>query len=93
MIIRDHCDSLRHKVDIARETAIESIHKASNKLMAKIETFENKCLSSLAAKDSTVRVVEDVSARMRALLREQHAFLQIVQASDPLTYLLLHKNK
>ena len=80
--IGEHCDSLRQQVDIARETALEDIHKASNKLMSVIDTYERECLSSwTAAKESTERVVEDVSKRTRAFVAEQHAFLQSLQAS------------
>ena len=83
LTIRELCDSMRQQVDIARETALESIHKASNKLMTDIDTYERECLSSwTAAKESTEHVVEDVSKRMRTFLAEQHAFLQSAQASD-----------
>ena len=83
---REHCDSLRRDVDIARETALENIHKASNTLISEIDAYERECLSSWrATKVSTDHVVEDVSKRTRAFLAEQHAFLQTVQASD--TYL------
>ena len=81
--IREHCDSIRQQVDIARETAIENLHKASNKLMSEIDEYERERLSSWkATKESTDHVVEDVSKRMRAFLAEQHAFLQSVKASD-----------
>ena len=43
--IREHCDSLRQRVDIARVTAIENIHKASNTLMVDIDAYEHNCLS------------------------------------------------
>ena len=80
--IREHCDSLRQQVDIARETAIENIHKESNTLMTEIDAYAQECLSSwTAAKESTERVVKDVSKRMRAFLGEQHAYLQKLQAS------------
>ena len=87
--INEHCDSLRQQVDIARETALENIHKASNTLMIEIDAYERECLTSWrAAKESTERVVEDVSKRMRAFLAEKHAFLQSLQASD--TQLILY---
>ena len=83
MTIREHCDSLRRKVDIARETALEDIHKASNTLLTEIDAYERERLSSWkAAKESTEVNVKDVSERMRAFLAEQHAYLQSVQASD-----------
>ena len=47
--IAEHCDSLRQQVDIARETAIEKIHKASNALMVEIDAYESECLSSWRA--------------------------------------------
>ena len=83
MTIREHCDSIRHKVDLAREIALEKIHKESNALMTEIDTHERECLSSWTeAKESTEITVEDVSKRMRAFLAEQQAFLQSVHASD-----------
>ena len=81
--IREHCDSLRQQGDIARETALENIHKESNTLMTEIDAYEQECLSSLrATKESTERVVKDVSKRMRAFLAEQQEYLRSVQASD-----------
>ena len=83
LTIREHCDSLRLKVDIAREIVIENINKDSNTLMSEIDTYERDCLSSWAeAKESTEVTVEDVSKRMRAFLAEQHAYLQSVKSSD-----------
>ena len=74
LTIREQCDSLRQQVDIARETDIENIHKASNKMTAEIDTYERDCLSSwMAAKESTKHVVEDVSRRTRAFIAEQQA--------------------
>ena len=82
LTIGDHCDSLRQQVDIAREIALENIHKASNALMAKIDAYEQECLSGWkGVKESTEQVVEDVSERMRAFLAEQHVYLKNVQAS------------
>ena len=81
--IRDHCDSLRQNVDIAREIAIENLHKAANTLMSEIDAYKRKCLSSWrATKEFIEYVVEDASKRMSPFLAEQHAFLQSVQASD-----------
>ena len=81
LTIREHCDSLRQQVDIARETALESIHKASNKLIEEVDAYERECLSDwTAVKKSSERVVEDVNKRMRAFLAE-HAYLQNLQAS------------
>ena len=83
LTIREHCDSLRLKVDIARETALEKIHKESNTLMSEIDAYEHECWSSwTAAKESTEVIVEDVRKRMRAFLAEQHAYLQSVKSSD-----------
>ena len=83
MTIREHCDSIRQEIDLAREIALESIHKASNTLMTEIDAYERDCLSSWSSvKESTVVTMEDVSKRMRAFLVEQQAFLQRVQASD-----------
>ena len=95
LTIREHCDSIRQQVDIARETALENIHKASNTLMSEIDAYELECLSSwTAVKESSAHVVEDVSKRMRALLAEQHAFLQRVQKrDDELTLHLDEANK
>ena len=85
--IREHCDSLRQQVDIARETALESIHKASNTLMSEIDAYERGCLSSWTeAKESTENSVKDVSKRMREFVAEQHAFLQSLQASDTVSF-------
>ena len=82
LLIRQHCDSLRQQVDIARETAIENIQKASNASMVDIDTYERKCLSGwTTVKVSTEKVVEDVSKRMRAFLAEKQAYLQGVKAS------------
>ena len=83
LTIREHCDSLRQQVDIARETALENIHKESNALMVEIEAYERGCLSSWAAvKDSTENVVESVSKRMSAFLAEQDTYLQRVRRRD-----------
>ena len=80
--IREHCDSIRLNVDIARETAIENIHKASNTLIVKIDTYERECLSTWrAAKESIEHVVADVSKRMKEFIAEQQAYLKYVQAS------------
>ena len=46
LTIEEHCNFLRQQVDIARETGIENIHKASNTLMSEIDTYEQECLSS-----------------------------------------------
>ena len=90
LTIREHCDSIRQQVDIARETALENIHKASNTLMIEIDAYERECLSCwTTAKESAEMVVEDASKRMRASIAEQHAFLQSVQASDTKTIDLL----
>ena len=83
LTIREHCDFVRQQVDIARETALENIHKESNTLMTEIDAYEHECLSCWAeAKVSSAHVVEDSSKRMRAFLDEQHAFLQRVQERD-----------
>ena len=68
LTIQEHCDSLRQQVDIARETAIESIHKASTTLMSEIDAYERDCLSRWsAAKESTEVTVKrtDESVRRR----------------------------
>ena len=96
LTIREHCDSIRQQVDIAREIALENIHKASNALMVEVDAYERECLSSwTAAKESTENVVEDVSKRMRAFaLAEQHAFLQSSkERDDELTLRLGEANK
>ena len=81
--IRDHCDSLRQKVDIARETALENIHEASNTLMVEIDAYEQECLSSWkAAKESNEVTMVDVNKRMRTFIAEQREYLQTVEASD-----------
>ena len=83
MTIGEHCNSLRQQVDLAREIAIENIHKASKASMTEIDAYECECLSHWTeAKESTEVTLEDVSKRMRAHLAEQHAFLQSVRASD-----------
>ena len=83
LTIGDHFDALRQKVDIARETELEKIHKASDTLMSEIDAYESECLSCWRkVKQSNDHLVEDVSKRMRAFLVEQQAFLQSVQASD-----------
>ena len=80
--IGEHCASLRQKIDIARETKLENIHKAYNKLMSEIDAYERDCLSCWApVKESTKNVVEGVSKRMREFVAEQQAFLQSGQAS------------
>ena len=87
--IREHCDSIRHKVDIARETAIENIHKASNALMTDIDAYENECLSGWrAVKASTEHVVEKVTKRMKTFIVEQQEYLQSVQASGLIELIL-----
>ena len=83
LTIQDYCDSIRQQVDIARETELEKIHRASNALMVEVDAYERGCLSSWAkAKESTENVVKDVSKRMRAFLAEQQAYLQSVQERD-----------
>ena len=95
LTIRENCDSIRQQVDIAREIALENIHKVSNALMVEVDAYERECLSNwTAAKESTENVVEDVSKRMRAFLAEQHAFLQSAKArDDELTLRLGEANK
>ena len=95
LTIEEHCISLRQQLDIARETALENIHKASITLITEIDAYELECLSGWrAVKESTEHAVEDVSKRMRALLAEQHAFLQSVQErDDELTLRLDEANK
>ena len=89
--IGEHCDSLRQQVDIARETALENIHKASNTLMNEIDAYERECLSSWrAVNEYTEQVVEDVSKGMRASIAEHHAYLQSLQASATELILLFH---
>ena len=83
LTIREYFDSIRHQVDMAREIAIENIHKASNTLILEIEAYERKCLSDWTmVKGSTEVIVKDVSKRMKAFLDEKQAFLQRAQASD-----------
>ena len=84
LTIREHCDSIRLEVDIARETALEDIHKASNTLLTEIDAYEHECLSSLTTAKETTEVndVKDVSKRMRAFLAQQQAFLQTVQERE-----------
>ena len=90
--IREHCDSLRRDVDIARETALGNIHKASNTLMSEIDAYERECLSGWrAAKVTTNHVVEDVSKRMRAFLAQQHAYLKSVQVSHTVDITVSHR--
>ena len=80
---REHCDSIRQQVDLAREIAIENIHKASNALMSEIDAYERECLSSwTATKESNEVIVEDVSKRTSAFLLEQQEYLQSVKSSD-----------
>ena len=83
LTIGEHCDSLRQQVDIARETAIENIHTASNTLMVAVDAYERECLSSSrATKEFTEVTLEDVSKRLRVFLAEQQEHLQSVKASD-----------
>ena len=83
LTIREHCDSLRLKVDIAREIGTENLHKASNALMIEIDAYERECFHSCSTvKQPTEDVVESVSKRMRAFLAEQQEHLQNVKASD-----------
>ena len=83
LTISEHCDTLRLKVDVARETAIDNLHKASNTLMKEIDMYEIDCmLSWRAAKESIEITVGDVNKRMRAFLAEQQEYLQNFQASD-----------
>ena len=83
LTIRDDCDSLRRKVDIARETELENIHKASITLMVEIDAYEQECLSSWRkVKQFNEHVVEDVSKRMRAFIAVQQPFLQSVHEND-----------
>ena len=92
LTIRAHCDAIRNKVDIARETALENIHKASKALMTEIDTYERECLSSWA-KARAEHVVEDVSKRMRAFIAEKQTFLQSVLESDDTLPLCLDEAK
>ena len=86
------CDSLRQKVDIAKETALEDIRNASNALMIEIDAYERECLSHWkAAKESNEHVVEDVSKRMRAFFAEKHAYMQSVHERDEELTLRLEK--
>ena len=74
LTIREHCDSIRQQVDIARETELEKIHKESNALMLEVDAYERGCLASWSAvKESTEVTVEDVSKRMREFLAEPKA--------------------
>ena len=83
LTICEHFDSLRQQVDIARETALENIHNASNTLMTEIEAYERECLAGwTTVRSSNELIAKDVSKRVRAFLDEQLAFLQRVQASD-----------
>ena len=83
LTIGEHFDSLRQKVDIARETAIEIIHKASNTLITEIDACERKCLSKWATvKESSENQVKDFNNEMREFVAEQHALLQSRQASE-----------
>ena len=83
LTIREHCDSIRQKIDIARETALENIHKASNTLITEIDAYECERLSSwTAAKESNEDVVGDVSNRTRAFLAQQQEFLRSVQKRE-----------
>ena len=80
---REHCDSLRQEVDIARETDVENIHKASSKLITEIDTYECECLSSwTAVKESNKNEVKNVNKRMGAFIAEQQEFLHSLKASD-----------
>ena len=88
--MREYCDSLRHEVDLAREIAIEKIHKDSNALMTEIDTYERECLSSWTAAKVTV---EDVSKRVRSFLAEQQEHLQSVRTSDDELTLRLDKSR
>ena len=93
-IIREHCDSVRYEVDIAREIAIENIHRESNTLMREIDAYEGKCLSGWkTVKESTEKFVEDASKPMRAFLADQYAFLHSVQRRDDELILQLNSNK
>ena len=81
--IREHCDSIRQQVDIARETAIENIHKASKTLMTEIDTYERDCLSSWsAAEESTQVTVDKVSKQISAYVAEKQKCLQGVKEID-----------
>ena len=84
LTIREHCDSVRRQVDIARELAIESIHKESNALMTEIDAYERECCSGWQAVEESTKeaVVEDVSKRARAFLAKQQSLLQSLSASD-----------
>ena len=83
LTIRDHFDSIRQQVDIARETAFENLHKTSNALIMEIDAYERECMSAwTTVRHSTEVIFKEMSKRMRAFLGEQHAFLQRVQVSD-----------
>ena len=63
-------------VSKACEIAIQNIHKASNKLISEIDTYERECLSGWRATKESIDVdVEDLNKRLRA-------YLQRVQASE-----------
>ena len=84
LTIREHCDSVRRQVDIARELAIESIHKESNALMTEIDAYERECCSGWQAVEEATKeaIVEDVCKRARAFLAEKQAYLQSLSVSD-----------
>ena len=83
LTIREHCDSIRQQVDIARETAIENFFNASQVLMEELDAYERDCLSNwTATKESNVIEIKDVNKRMSEFLAEQQAYLKNVQASD-----------
>ena len=84
LTIRAHCDSLRNKVDTAREIALENIHKASNTLMTEIDAYEEECLSSWrASKESALSDVADVSKRMSLFVTRKQTFLRgLANAND-----------
>ena len=96
LTIQEHCDSIRLQVDIAREIAIENIHKASKALMTEIDTYERDCLSSwAAAKESAEATVENVSKRMSAFVTEKQKCLRSLEGSDDelILQLELHEAK
>ena len=77
LTIQEHCDTIRHQIDIAREIALEKIHKASNALLTEIDIYEQECLSGwLAAKESNAATVEDVSKRVSAFVAEKQQLCQ-----------------
>ncbi len=70
--IRDYCDKLRNKIDIATETLIDNINKFRTKMLTDINTYESNCIKSLKQIDKRDLYVKIVKENVDKLDRMQN---------------------